>query len=72
MSPQFAAIHSHVNGKKFKKAIEWYNHDYSQYMPFIVAHKSDNKKLFCTLTKQTLNKIPEEVQKHWEGKRFQR
>lgn len=65
-------IEAHVNGKKFKKALEWYNHDYSQYLPYIVPHKEDNKKLFCLLTKQTLNKIPAEVQKHVSGKRFKR
>lgn len=72
MAPQFAAIHGHVNGKKFKKAMEWYCYDYNQYMPFVVPHKGDKKKLYCTLTKQTLNKIPDEVKKHWEGKRFQK
>eukprot|EP00981_Chlorochromonas_danica_P001184 scaffold262_cov164-Ochromonas_danica.AAC.8 len=65
-------IEAHVNGKKFKKALEWYNHDFSQYQPYIVPHKEDNKKLFCVLTKQTLNKIPAEVQKHVSGKRFKR
>ncbi len=66
------AILSHINGKKFKKALEWYEHDFSKYEPYIVPHKHDPKKLYCTLTKQNLNKIPEEVSKHYEGKRFQR
>lgn len=72
MSPQYKAIISHVEGKKFKKAMEWYKHDFSNYLPHIVPHKRDDKKLFCVLTKETLNKIPAEIEKHVNGKRFLR
>lgn len=57
---------------RLKKMKEWYTHDYSKYLPYIVDHKRDTKKLFCRLTKTKLNKIPQEVEKHWNGKRFQR
>lgn len=66
------AIQSHVKGKKFKKSLEWYNYDYSEFLPYIVPHKRDPKKLFCLLTRQELNKVPEEVKKHIQGKRFER
>ena len=72
MPPSADSILSHINGKKFKKELEWYQFDYSIYEPYIVAHKSDHKKLFCTLTKAPLNKIPDEVKKHFHGKKFQR
>lgn len=72
MPPDAKCIVTHINGKKFKKALEWYSYDYSQFEPHIIGHKRDEKKLFCVLTKQTLNKIPEEVQKHVSGKRFLR
>ncbi len=65
-------ILQHLEGKKYKKAVEWYSHDYDQYFPDIVPHKVNDHKLFCTLTKQELNKIPVEVQKHVSGKRFLR
>lgn len=65
-------IQSHVNGKKFKKSLEWYNYDYTEFLPHIVPHKRDSKKLFCLLTKQELNKVPEEVKKHVQGRRFER
>lgn len=68
MPPHADTILSHINGKKFKKELEWYMHDYKLYEPYIVAHKSDQKKLYCTLTKLTLNKIPDEVKKHFGGK----
>ena len=72
MPPNADSILSHINGKKFKKTLEWYQFDYSIYAPYITQHKSDNKKLFCTVTKMELNKIPDEVKKHFEGKKFQR
>jgi hypothetical protein len=57
-----------MESKKFLKALTWYNCDYSIYEPWIVAHKSSDKHLYCTLTKIVLNKIPEEVKIHFEGK----
>jgi hypothetical protein len=72
MPPNAACIFAHVNGKKFKRCFEWYSHDFSQYEPYIVPHKKDSKKLFCTLTRLQLNKIPDEIKKHCEGKKFLR
>jgi hypothetical protein len=63
---------AHINGKKFKKALEWYNFDYSQFLPHIVEDRKDSKKLFCKLSRHSINKIPDEVKKHMAGKRFQR
>jgi hypothetical protein len=72
LPPNAAAVVAHINGKKYKKALEWYNQDYSKYLPYIVAHRSDPTKLFCNVTKQEINKIPTQVQKHVSGKRYQR
>ena len=66
------AIEQYLNSSKFKKLKEWYSHDFTQYAPFIVQHKKKNKLLHCNLTKMTLNKIPEEVIKHMNGKKFKR
>ncbi|CAD7972923.1 unnamed protein product [Amoebophrya sp. A120] len=46
--------------------------DYKKYEPHITAHKKDKTKLFCNLTASVLNKIPIEVEKHVNGKRFKR
>jgi len=72
MPPSAEAVRLHLAGKKFKKACEWYNRDYSQYLPWIIEHKSDRTKLFCTVTRMPLNKIPGEIDKHVLGKKFLR
>jgi len=41
-------------------------------LPHIVPHIIKPKKLYCKLTKITINKIPKEVKRHVEGKRFMR
>lgn len=69
---QVDAIVAHISSGKFKKQLEWYSHDFGAYLPHIVPHKSNPKKLYCKLTQQELNKIPAEVEKHANGKRFNR
>lgn len=34
-----------------------YSYDYSKYKPYIVEHESDPKKLFCIVTKTSVNKV---------------
>jgi len=57
----------HLSGKKFKMAKECYSMDYTKYEPHIVPHKSNNKKLFCKVTKLEINKIPAQVENHVNG-----
>lgn len=47
-----------------------YNADFSKYEPLVVAHKTNPKLLFCTLTRIELNRIPKEVEAHVNGKRY--
>lgn len=72
MSARADVVQSYINGKSFKKQLEWYSHRYSDYLPYIVEDRRNKKQLFCKLTRQPLNKIPSEVRKHMEGKRFKR
>lgn len=72
MPCKYDVVAAHLNGSKFRKASQWYNHNYDAYLPYIIPHKSDTKKLYCTLTQQTLNRIPQVVEKHVQGKRFMR
>lgn len=72
LPPDVNAVLAHLNGKKYKKALEWYRVDYSKYEPYIVSHKSDSTKLYCNVTKQDLNKIPIQIEKHFNGKKFLR
>lgn len=47
-----------------------YKADFSKYEPLIVPHKTNPKLLYCTLTQMELNRIPQEVERHVNGKRF--
>ncbi len=67
------AVQTYVTqNKKYKKMKDWYSYDFSVFFPAIVPNRRNDKKLFCTVTKQTLNRIPEEVERHVKGKKFQR
>jgi hypothetical protein len=73
MVPHKAVVEAHLNGKKYTKAraqevIKKY--DFAQHQPHIVENKRDQRKLFCHRTKLHLNKVPEEVQTHVQGRRF--
>lgn len=72
MVPRADAIEAYLGSKKFMKARDWYCHDYSQYEPYIVAHRRKPKSLFCNVTGTVLNRIPAEVERHVNGKKFQR
>lgn len=65
-------VEAYLRSHKFKKMNEWYFKDYSEYLPWIIPHKRDVKKLYCTLTKTALNKIPQEIEKHVKGRKFMR
>jgi hypothetical protein len=72
MPPKADIVLGHINGKKFKKTMEWYSYDYSEFEPYIVVDRQNSNKLHCKLTGMTLNKIPNEVKKHANGKKFLR
>ena len=64
----------YINTKDYKKSLEkWYDDvEFEKYLPHIVPHKGNPKKLVCLLTKKKLNKIPVEVEKHVNGKNFKK
>ncbi|KAG2509881.1 hypothetical protein JM18_009043 [Phytophthora kernoviae] len=72
MLPRVDIIESHLRSKKVVKARDWYCHDYSQYEPYIVPHRRLTKSLYCNVTGTILNRIPSEVEKHVNGKRYKR
>jgi hypothetical protein len=63
MNPRPDVVGAHINGKKYLRSLEWYNYDYSEFLPYIIPDKSNEKKLFCRVSKQSLNKIPEEIRR---------
>ena len=73
MLPQKAVVEAHLKGKKYSKAkaIEKVRqYDFAKHLPHIVENKRDPRKLFCHRTKLHLNKVPEEVETHVNGRRF--
>ncbi len=70
--PTKEAIETYLKTKKFIKAKDWYCYDYSKYEPYIVVHRRKPKCLYCNVTNTILNRIPAEVEKHVNGKRFKR
>ena len=70
LPPKADAVSQYMNSKSFKKSLEWYSVDYSEYLPHIVQDKENKYKLYCKITKQVINKIPHEVKKHVNGKKF--
>lgn len=64
---------AHLGGKRYKREkakLAADKFDFEQFAPDIVQSKKDPRKLFCHLTKTTLNKVPEEVKLHVNGRRF--
>mmetsp|Transcript_9173 Transcript_9173/g.17322 ORF Transcript_9173/g.17322 Transcript_9173/m.17322 type:complete len:192 (+) Transcript_9173:204-779(+) len=65
-------VEKHIASKKLKQAKEeWYSGDWVEdYLPFIVPHKTDKHRMYCILSKRAINRIPEEIKKHCEGRKF--
>lgn len=56
-----------------KLLLGWYDDSkFEEYLPYIVPHKANERKLFCKVTKQELNKVPAQVAKHVKGKKFKK
>ena len=68
--PRADIVQQYLSSTALRRAREWGTFDYTIYLPYIVPHKEDQKKLFCTLTKEVLHKIPEKIKNHVNGKRF--
>jgi len=71
MPPDLAAARKHISSRKYRKAFD-YAADYSHLLPHIIPHLKDERKLFCTLTRKALNKVPRQLADHAAGKRFKR
>lgn len=72
MESKVDVVEQYIHSKKFKKELEWYTFDYSKYQPFIVEHKSNRKRLYCNVTNTILNKIPTQIERHVNGRKFKR
>jgi hypothetical protein len=72
MPPNLEVVKSYIGSKKLEKAKLWYSKSFSKYEPFIVEDKHNPKQLYCKVTRTMLNKIPEKVENHINGAKYQR
>jgi len=70
MPPRLDVLEQHLKGKKYTMQKECYTLDFTKYEPYIVPTRSWPKKMYCTVTKKLLNKDPQEIELHLNGKSF--
>lgn len=63
----------YTSGKKYLRLIRTTKiFDYSEFEPHIVPSTKNPHQLFCKLTLRHINKVPEHVLRHVQGRRYQR
>jgi hypothetical protein len=73
MLPELSLCTAHLESKSYKKAVRRKGlevHDFKQYEPNIVPHRTDPYLLFCALTGKMLMKDPTAVANHVNKKSY--
>ncbi|XP_040298192.1 surfeit locus protein 2 isoform X1 [Bufo bufo] len=66
-------LQSFTEGRKYQRLRRRpQTFDYSSYEPHIVPSTKNGQQLFCKLTLRHINKVPEHVLRHVQGKRYLR
>ncbi|NXJ16406.1 SURF2 protein, partial [Odontophorus gujanensis] len=66
-------LRAYTDGKKYRRLIKTSREfDYGAFEPHIVASTKNLHQLFCKLTLRHINKLPEHVLRHVQGKRYQK
>lgn len=65
-------LQSFTEGKKYQRLRRAPPLDYRSFEPHIVPSTKSERQLFCRLTLRHINKVPEHVQRHVQGKRYLR
>ncbi|KFP95681.1 Surfeit locus protein 2, partial [Leptosomus discolor] len=66
-------LQAYTNGKKYQRLIKTAREfDYGKFEPHIVPSTKNLHQLFCKLTLRHINKFPEHVLRHVQGKRYQK
>uniref|UniRef100_A0A8C8R598 Surfeit 2 n=1 Tax=Pelusios castaneus TaxID=367368 RepID=A0A8C8R598_9SAUR len=66
-------LQAYTNGKKYLRLVKTARaFDYSEFEPHIVPSTKNPHQLFCKLTLRHINKLPEHVLRHVQGRRYQR
>ncbi|ROL53850.1 Surfeit locus protein 2 [Anabarilius grahami] len=61
-----------TSGKKYKKLSAEAEFDYRQYEPHVVNSTKQLNHLFCKLTLRHINRVPQHVLRHVNGKRYRK
>ncbi|XP_041049493.1 surfeit locus protein 2-like [Carcharodon carcharias] len=69
---RLADLQAYTKGKKYQRLSMKEPFNYSQYEPHIVPSTKNPQQLFCKLTIRHINKIPQHILRHVNGKRYQR
>ncbi|XP_072548847.1 surfeit locus protein 2 [Salminus brasiliensis] len=65
-------LRNFTSGIKFKKLCATAEFNYSQYEPHLVPSTKQPNHLFCKLTLRHINRVPEHVLRHVNGKRYKK
>ncbi|CAB1332750.1 unnamed protein product [Coregonus sp. 'balchen'] len=65
-------LQNFTKGKKYQKLSSTAEFSYSQYEPHVVPSSKQPNHLFCKLTLRHINRLPHQVLRHVNGKRFQK
>ncbi|XP_067868152.1 surfeit locus protein 2 [Heterodontus francisci] len=69
---RLADLQAYTKGKKYQRLAMNEPFNYSQFEPHVVPSTKNPQQLFCKLTIRHINKIPQHVLRHVNGKRYQR
>ncbi|XP_048450525.1 surfeit locus protein 2 [Rhincodon typus] len=69
---RLADLQTYTKGKKYQRLAMKEPFNFSQFEPHIVPSTKNPHQLFCTLTIRHINKIPQHVLRHVNGKRYQK
>ncbi|XP_033923462.1 surfeit locus protein 2 isoform X1 [Melopsittacus undulatus] len=73
MPCRLSDLQTYTNGKKYQRLIKTAREfDYSMFEPHIVPSTKNLHQLFCKLTLRHINKYPEQVLSHVQGRRYQK
>eukprot|EP01137_Pigoraptor_chileana_P023382 Opistho-2@89575 len=72
MPPRADVVSAYLASAKYVRVKGKSAYDYDKHLPHIAPHKADGNLLFCKLTRRVINRRPDEVERHVNGKRFKR
>uniref|UniRef100_V9KK28 Surfeit locus protein 2-like protein n=1 Tax=Callorhinchus milii TaxID=7868 RepID=V9KK28_CALMI len=69
---RLADLQAYTSGKKYQRLVTSQPFRYEQFEPHVVPSTKNPQQLFCKLTLRHINRIPQHVLRHVNGKRYQK